>query len=223
MVRAKRTARGDLFVEAVAGVWERVKDYTFLDLQGLGTWKAAVWEVNSRPPWTSLVVRGAPPSWPPEEFKAEFLACNGDRFPGVSATQLEKEMGAPVRLKRRSPAGWTPSTSMKFDLPPATAEAVLEGGFAVVALESRPIHRFQTLPTICAHCQRPGHKAAFCCNAPRCRICPESTGDHDTRDCPRASRDGGGNESPWGRRGRARQSSHRQRNVGALGASSQND
>ena len=42
VVRAKRTARGDLLVEAVAGVWGRVKDYTFLDLQGLGTWKAAV-------------------------------------------------------------------------------------------------------------------------------------------------------------------------------------
>ena len=60
VVRAKRTARGDLLVETVAGVWGRVKDYTFLDLPGLGTWKTAVWEANSRGPRTSLVVRGAP-------------------------------------------------------------------------------------------------------------------------------------------------------------------
>ena len=76
VVRAKRTARGDLLVEAVADVWGRVKDYSFLDLPELGTWNAAIWEANASGPQTSVVVRGAPLNWSPAEFKAEFLACN---------------------------------------------------------------------------------------------------------------------------------------------------
>ena len=156
----------------------------------------------------------------------EFLSCNGDRFPGVTAKQLSEGLGTPHRLKRRSPSGWTDSTAVKIDLPPALAEAVMAVGFAVVALESRPIRAFQALPTVCARCQRPGHKAAFCRNPPRCRICPESTGDHDTRECPRARRDGGGAASPVGRRRRSHECSHRstpQQNVGAQGASSRNE
>ena len=226
VVRARQTARGDALVEVAGGSWERAKGYSSLELPGLGTWSVAVWEAKAGGPRTSLVVRGAPLGWSTEEFKAAFLACNGDRFPGVSATQLGNEMGAPQRLKRRTPDGWTPSTSMRFDLPPAIAEAVLDGGFAVIDMESRPIRRFQSLPTICARCQRPGHKAAYCRNASHCRNCPDSTGDHATKDCPRARRDGGSKETPRGRRGRSSQCSDRsptQRNVGALGASKQNE
>ena len=223
MARAKRTARGDLLVKVVPEAWRQAKGLKHLDLEGLGRWEVGVWDARASRPRTSLVVRGVPVAWTPAEFAAEFLACNGDRFPGVTPTQLKEGMGAPHRLKRRSPSGWVDSSAMRIDLPPAVAEAGMAVGCAVVALESRPIRRFQALPSVCARCQRPGHKAAFCRNGPRCRFCPETTGDHDSRECPRARRDGGGTESLRGRRGRSGQNSHRQRSVGAQGASSQNE
>ena len=226
MARAKRTARGDLLVELVPEAWRQAKGLKHLELEGMGRWEARIWDEQARRPRTRLVVPGVPLDWIEAEFQSEFLACNGDRFPGVTPRQLAEGMGAPIRLKRRTSAGWAPSTAMKFDLPSEVAEAVMAVGFAVVALESRPLRLFQALPTVCARCQRPGHKAAFCRNPPRCRICPESTGDHDTRECPRARRDGGGAASPVGRRGRSRECSHRsppRQNVGAQGASSQHE
>ena len=227
VARAKRTARGDVLLELVPEAWRRAKGLPHLDLEGWGRWEVGVWDARASRPRTSLVVRGVPIDWTPEEFRAEFLACNGDRFPGVTPAQLGAEMGAPHRLKRRSPSGWIASSAMRLDLPPAIAEAVLAVGVAVLALESRPIRPFQARPTVCARCQRPGHKATFCrTHAPRCRTCPASVGDHDTRDCPRAERSRGGAASPAGARGRSAQGGHsspRRRNVGAQGASSHNE
>ena len=226
VARAKRTAREDLLVELVAGAWGQAKGHSHLDLEGLGRWEVGIWDAKAHAPRTSVVVRGVPLEWSTDQFREAFLACNGDRFPGISTKQLEKGLGAPLRLKRRSPSGWTASSSMKLDLPPEVAEAVLAVGYAVVDLESRPIRPFQALPTVCAKCQRPGHKARFCRNASRCRHCPDSTDDHDTRDCPRAGKGRGGASSPEGRRRRMGNSGHRsppQRDVGARGASSQNE
>ena len=192
----------------------------------MGRWEVGVWDAKATRPWASLVVWGVPLHWSTEAFKTKFLSCNGDRFPGVTAMQLSEGLGAPHHLKRRSPSGWTESTAMKLDLPPAVAEAVLAVGYAIVDLESRPIRPFQALPTVCAHCQRPGHKAAYCRNAPRCRICPETTGDHDTRECPRARRDGGGAASPAGmhkRSGHNGRMHSTPQNVGAQGAHSHNE
>ena len=221
VARAKRTARGDLLVEIAGGSWRQAKGITHLDLEGLGRWEVAIWDAKASRPRTSLVVRGVPVSWSMDAFKAEFLACNGDRYPGITARQLSEALGTPHRLKRRSPAGWTDSSAVRLDLPPDLAEAILAVGFAVVALESRPIRPFQALPTVCARCQRPGHKAAFCRNVPRCRHCPELTGDHDTRECPRATRAAGATNSPRGTRRRTGHSGPpdtTRRNVGAQGA-----
>ena len=226
VARAKRTARGDLLVEIAVGAWRQAKGIPHLDLEGLGRWEVAIWDAKASRARTSLVVKGVPISWSMADFTAEFLACNGDRYPGVEARRLSEALGTPHRLKRRSPAGWTDSSAVRLDLPPDLAKAILAVGFAVVALESQPIRPFQALPTVCARCQRPGHKAAFCRNAPRCRHCLESTGDHDTRECPRATRTEGGTNPQQGVRrptGPNGPSNTNQRNVGAQGAHPHHD
>jgi hypothetical protein len=226
VVRARRTARGDIIAELTPAAMQHAQQLATIDLAGLGTWQVGEWRPETARPHASIVLPGVPLDWTMEAVKAAFIEDNEGRFEGFTREAALAALRLPTRLKRRLSDGpqaglWVESTSVRLDLPADMAAALLAVGTAVFDLGTRFLRPFRSTPTRCARCHREGHKAQFCRNPPHCSTCGTS-GDHATRDCPDRSLGTGANAVPRANRraprGSGSMTTHDARRGGAAGA-----